>query len=93
MCCRSLCPYREVTHDRINSPGSRIRLSDERQERRANAHGEIAPDAAQCLPPGMTNESLHDALKAEGFVIYAGQGNITSADIDRLLHCIARLPR
>jgi 2-aminoethylphosphonate-pyruvate transaminase len=46
---------------------------------------------------------LHDALKAEGFVIYAGQGNLsdtlfristmgnlTSADIDRLLDCIAR---
>ena len=54
----------------------------------------------------MTYAQLHDALKAEGFVIYAGQGNlsktlfristmgnITSADIDRLLQCFARLPR
>ena len=58
------------------------------------------------LPPGMNYAQLHDALKAEGFVIYAGQGNlsetlfristmgnITSADIDRLLQCFARLPR
>jgi len=56
------------------------------------------------LPPGKTYAQLHDALKAEGFVIYAGQGNlsktlfristmgdITSADIDRLLQCFARL--
>jgi hypothetical protein len=47
---------------------------------------------------------LHDALKADGFVIYAGQGNlskslfristmghVTSADIERLLQCFARL--
>jgi 2-aminoethylphosphonate-pyruvate transaminase len=47
---------------------------------------------------------LHDALKADGFIIYAGQGNLskslfristmgdlTSADIDRLLLCFARL--
>jgi 2-aminoethylphosphonate-pyruvate transaminase len=56
------------------------------------------------LPPGKTYAQLHDALKAEGFVIYAGQGNlsktlfristmgdITSANIDRLLQCFARL--
>ena len=57
------------------------------------------------LPAGLTYASLHDALKSEGFVIYAGQGdlsktlfristmgNLTSADIDRLLTCFARLP-
>jgi len=46
---------------------------------------------------------LHDALKAEGFVIYAGQSHLTStlfristmgdvspADIDRLLKIFAR---
>jgi len=56
------------------------------------------------LPPGKTYAQLHDALKAEGFVIYAGQGNlsktlfristmgdITSTDIDCLLQCFARL--
>jgi 2-aminoethylphosphonate-pyruvate transaminase len=61
---------------------------------------------AYLLPPGMHYVRLHDALKAEGFVIYAGQGNLsdtlfristmgdlTSTDIDRLLDCIARLLR
>jgi 2-aminoethylphosphonate-pyruvate transaminase len=56
------------------------------------------------LPPSMTYRMLHDALKAEGFVIYAGQSQLTSTlfristmgdvspgDIDRLLHCFARL--
>jgi 2-aminoethylphosphonate-pyruvate transaminase len=58
------------------------------------------------LPPKMDYARLHDALKADGFVIYAGQGNlsktlfristmghVTSADIDRLLNCFARLLR
>jgi 2-aminoethylphosphonate-pyruvate transaminase len=56
------------------------------------------------LPAGLTYTTLHDGLKAEGFVIYAGQedlsktlfrlstmGNLTSANIDRLLQCCARL--
>jgi 2-aminoethylphosphonate-pyruvate transaminase len=56
------------------------------------------------LPPGLTYPALHDALKAEGFVIYAGQGDlsqtlfristmgdVTSADMQRLLQCFARL--
>jgi 2-aminoethylphosphonate-pyruvate transaminase len=56
------------------------------------------------LPPFMTYTMLHAALKAEGFVIYAGQshltstlfristmGDVTSGDIDRLLQCFARL--
>ncbi len=50
------------------------------------------------LPQGVTYEQLHDGLKARGFVIYAGQGGLssqlfristmgalTAADIDRLL--------
>ncbi|PFH30184.1 2-aminoethylphosphonate aminotransferase [Burkholderia sp. JKS000303] len=50
------------------------------------------------LPPGVTYETLHDGLKARGFVIYAGQGGlskalfristmgaIAAADVDRLL--------
>jgi len=61
---------------------------------------------AYLLPSGVHYARLHDALKAEGFVIYAGQGNLsdtlfristmgnlTSADVDRLLDCIARLLR
>jgi 2-aminoethylphosphonate-pyruvate transaminase len=56
------------------------------------------------LPAGITYTVLHDALKAEGFVIYAGQGNLsktlfristmgklTSQDMDRLLRCFAQL--
>ncbi|WP_175774758.1 2-aminoethylphosphonate aminotransferase [Burkholderia anthina] len=50
------------------------------------------------LPQGVTYETLHDGLKARGFVIYAGQGGlskelfristmgaIAAADVDRLL--------
>jgi 2-aminoethylphosphonate-pyruvate transaminase len=50
------------------------------------------------LPSGVSYEALHDGLKAHGFIIYAGQGElarsifriavmgeITSADIERLL--------
>lgn len=56
------------------------------------------------LPAGLSYAQLHDALKADGFVIYAGQGNlsktlfristmgeVTSPDIERLLQCFARL--
>jgi 2-aminoethylphosphonate-pyruvate transaminase len=56
------------------------------------------------LPAGMTYTRLHDELKAGGFVIYAGQGDLsktlfristmghlTRADIDRLLTCFAKL--
>jgi 2-aminoethylphosphonate-pyruvate transaminase len=56
------------------------------------------------LPPGMTYARLHDALKADGFIIYSGQGNLsetlfristmgslTATDIDRLLNCFTRL--
>jgi 2-aminoethylphosphonate-pyruvate transaminase len=58
------------------------------------------------LPPGLSYATLHDGLKAEGFVIYAGQGdlsqtlfristmgNLTSADMDRFLKCSSRLLR
>ncbi len=56
------------------------------------------------LPPGVGYPALHDALKAGGFVIYAGQGDLSKtlfriatmgeilpADIDRLLMCFRRL--
>src|ERR1700754_750274 len=58
------------------------------------------------LPAGVTYARLHDALKARGFVIYAGQGglsaelfristmgNIHAADIDRLLQGFTELMR
>ena len=56
------------------------------------------------LPDGLSYAQLHEALKADGFIIYAGQGNLsktlfristmgnlTPADMDRLLQCFARL--
>ncbi|RQR47046.1 MULTISPECIES: 2-aminoethylphosphonate aminotransferase [unclassified Burkholderia] len=56
------------------------------------------------LPQGVTYETLHDGLKARGFVIYAGQGGLSkelfristmgaiqSADVERLLEGFAAL--
>jgi 2-aminoethylphosphonate-pyruvate transaminase len=56
------------------------------------------------LPTGLTYAQLHDELKAGGFVVYAGQGdlskslfristmgNLATGDIDRLLKCFAKL--
>jgi 2-aminoethylphosphonate-pyruvate transaminase len=56
------------------------------------------------LPAGLTYDRLHDSLKADGFVIYAGQGdlsqtlfrvstmgNLDRTDIDRLMTCFAKL--
>ncbi len=56
------------------------------------------------LPVGITYAALHDALKADGFVIYAGQGDlgreifriahmgdIRPADLDRLCAALARI--
>jgi 2-aminoethylphosphonate-pyruvate transaminase len=56
------------------------------------------------LPHGISYARLHDALKADGFVIYAGQGRLSEslfrisvmgavslADIDRLVESFARL--
>jgi 2-aminoethylphosphonate-pyruvate transaminase len=55
------------------------------------------------LPAGVTYTKLHDRLKGEGFVIYAGQGDlssvlfristmgcVSSADMSRLLKCFAQ---
>lgn len=56
------------------------------------------------LPTGLTYDRLHHDLKAGGFVIYAGQGDLAKtlfristmgrlnrSDIDRLLTCFAKL--
>jgi 2-aminoethylphosphonate-pyruvate transaminase len=61
---------------------------------------------AYSLPAGIDYATLHDALKAQGFVIYAGQGDLskslfristmgclTSADLERLIGCFAQLLR
>ena len=58
------------------------------------------------LPEGVTYQMLHDGLKAEGFVIYAGQeslknkvfrvanmGKITENDIDRFQESLRRVTR
>lgn len=58
------------------------------------------------LPQGVTYETLHDGLKARGFVIYAGQGGlskelfristmgaIAAADVERLLDGFTELTR
>ncbi|CAM2177195.1 2-aminoethylphosphonate--pyruvate transaminase [Burkholderia latens] len=58
------------------------------------------------LPQGITYETLHDGLKARGFVIYAGQGGLSkelfristmgaigAADVDRLLDGFTALTR
>jgi 2-aminoethylphosphonate-pyruvate transaminase len=56
------------------------------------------------LPPNSGYVALHDALKADGFVIYAGQGGLAKSlfristmgdlkdsDIERLIACFARV--
>jgi 2-aminoethylphosphonate-pyruvate transaminase len=58
------------------------------------------------LSPGVAYDQLHDALKADGFVIYAGQGDLSktlfristmgslsAADIDRLIQSFSRIFR
>ena len=58
------------------------------------------------MPAGISYARLHDGLKAGGFVIYAGQGNLaaklfristmgdlSTADIDRLVECCGELLR
>ena len=58
------------------------------------------------LPSGVAYPALHDSLKADGFVIYAGQGGLSTslfristmgamggADIDRLLSCFGQFLR
>ena len=58
------------------------------------------------LPAGVTYETLHDALKARGFVIYAGQGGLSktlfristmgaldASDMDRLIASVGELLR
>jgi 2-aminoethylphosphonate-pyruvate transaminase len=58
------------------------------------------------MPASTSYASLHDGLKARGFVIYAGQGSLaarlfristmgdlSAADIDRLLACCRELLR
>jgi 2-aminoethylphosphonate-pyruvate transaminase len=36
------------------------------------------------LPTGLAYQALHDALKAEGFVIYAAQGDLSKTAVSHL---------
>ncbi len=58
------------------------------------------------LPPGLPYETLHDALKAEGFVVYAGQshlrreifriahmGAVTTAQLQELVRLLTQIVR
>jgi 2-aminoethylphosphonate-pyruvate transaminase len=58
------------------------------------------------LPAGVTYATLHDSLKADGFVIYAGQGNLSetlfristmgnlaTTDVERLLAAVSKSVR
>jgi 2-aminoethylphosphonate-pyruvate transaminase len=75
-------------------------------------HAVIAPAESSVvlrsyhLPSNVSYQELHDELKAGGFIIYAGQGGLSSSlfristmgdmsatDIDRLLACCARFLR
>jgi 2-aminoethylphosphonate-pyruvate transaminase len=97
---------RSVRHRRYAALAERVRsgLAERGIEAAIPARESSVVLRAYRLPPLMTYTMLHDALKAEGFVIYAGQshltstlfristmGDVSSGDIDRLLQCFARL--
>lgn len=97
---------RSARHSRYAALAERVRAGlAERGIEAAISPGESSVVLrAYRLPPFMTYTMLHDALKAEGFVIYAGQsglsstlfrvstmGDVSSEDIEHLLRCFARL--
>jgi 2-aminoethylphosphonate-pyruvate transaminase len=97
---------RSARHRRYAALAERVRagLAERGIEAAIPARESSVVLRAYRLPPVVTYTMLHDALKAEGFVIYAGQshltstlfristmGDVSSADIDRLLQYVARL--
>jgi 2-aminoethylphosphonate-pyruvate transaminase len=97
---------REARHRRYAAFAEQVRagLAERGIEGAISANESSVVLRAYRLPAGVTYRTLHDALKAEGFVIYAGQsdlsktlfristmGHLTSQDIERLLGCFARL--
>lgn len=97
---------RAVRYDRYAALAERVRrgLAALGVAAAIPAHESSVVLRAYNLPAGVSYAQLHDGLKADGFVIYAGQGNLskslfristmgnlTPADIDRLLQCFARL--
>jgi len=59
--------YAQIVREGARALGIRLWLPE---ELRSNAITTFA------LPDGLTYEHLHDAMRAEGFVIYAGQGDL-----------------
>ncbi|MGZ5968837.1 MAG: pyridoxal-phosphate-dependent aminotransferase family protein [Polyangiales bacterium] len=59
--------YAKIVRDGVTKLGLRLWLPE---AVRSNTITTIA------LPTGVTYEQLHDAMRAEGFVIYAGQGDL-----------------
>jgi 2-aminoethylphosphonate-pyruvate transaminase len=97
---------RSARHRRYAALAERVRsgLAESGIEAAIPARESSVVLRAYRLPSSATYTILHDALKAEGFVIYAGQSHLTASlfristmgdvapgDIDRLLQCVARL--
>ena len=66
---RRYAGYSKIVRDGVEKLGLRLWLPP---ELRSNTITTIA------MPEGATYERLHDAMRAEGFVIYAGQGDLRS---------------
>jgi 2-aminoethylphosphonate-pyruvate transaminase len=56
-----------VIRDRMAKLGVKALLPPDRQSNTITAY---------YLPEGVSYQSLHDRLKAQGYIIYAGQGNL-----------------
>ena len=91
--------YRELTM-RVRSSLAKFGITTFLED--AASYGAIL--SSYRLPTGLSYDRLHDELKREGFIIYAGQGpftgqmfriavmgELTDADIDRMLSVIERL--
>jgi 2-aminoethylphosphonate-pyruvate transaminase len=89
--------YSKIVRDGVEALGLRLWLPE---ALRSNTITTIA------LPPGRTYEELHDVMRAEGFVIYAGQGDlrtkafrianmgqIPEAELQRAVHVLSRTIR
>lgn len=98
----------EARHRRYAALAERVRagLSSLRIEAVISPKESSVVLRAYHLPAGLSYAILHDRLKLDGFVIYAGQGDLAKSlfristmgnlnlnDIDRLIECCGRLIR
>jgi 2-aminoethylphosphonate-pyruvate transaminase len=96
---------RAARHRRYAQHAERVRAGLEELGVKAVLSPEVSSVVLRSyyLPTNMSYTRLHDALKADGFVIYAGQGGLakslfristmgqlTDADIERLVVCFSR---